>query len=154
MLHVGNQDVELTSVIEAQKKAHEAATHAKVAETKEEAKDVKKDDTEMIDTSKKPAETHTSGKTPVTQEQKEISKCRHGPNQKCINCLGVTKENAEYAAVKSLCQHPPGGKCPNCIKAEEKVFKHESFDNWIVEQRKKCEKSHPPNAKCQNCTFV
>lgn len=109
----------------------------------------------MIDTSKKPVPTGVKPtKTPMTDEEYQKSKCRHGPNQKCVNCLGVTKENAETAALKHLCQHPPGGKCPNCMKADQTVFKHESFDNWIVEQRKKCEKSHPSNAKCQNCTFV
>jgi hypothetical protein len=47
----------------------------------------------MIDTSvKKPAA--PAEKAKMTDEEYQKSKCRHGPNQKCVNCLGVTKENA------------------------------------------------------------
>jgi len=118
MLHVGNQDVELTSVKEAAKAAEAMKETIK---SKEETKDGKQDE-EMIDTSKKPAGQvvqPVNAKKPMTDEEYKKSLCRHGPNQKCVNCLGVTKENAETAGLKNLCQHPPGGKCPNCIKADE-----------------------------------
>ena len=67
----------------------------------------------------------------------------------------MTKEQLEEEGKqKPACTHPAGQKCANCIDDDKNVFKHESFDNWIVETRKKCAKSHPSNAKCQNCTFV
>ena len=86
MLHVGNQDVELTSV-------KEAIQHAQAEKAKEEVK--KDQNEEMIDTSTKPAgTTQPTTKKPMTDEEYQKSKCRHGPNQKCVNCLGVTPENA------------------------------------------------------------
>lgn len=71
VLHVGNQDVELQSVKEA------VATKAQ--ETKEESKGAQNE--EMIDTSK-PTQASVSnpGKKPMTDEEYQKSKCRHGPN--------------------------------------------------------------------------
>ena len=76
MLHVGNQDVELASV----KEAKQAATEAAAKVEKEEKKGA---DTEMIDTSSKKEPTPSMGATtkkPMTDEEYQKSKCRHGPN--------------------------------------------------------------------------
>lgn len=108
------------------------------------------DDVQMIDTSSKP-QNQNVGKKVMTDEEYQKSRCQHGPNQKCVHCLGVTKDNAKF--IKQKCLHQPGQKCPNCIEENTGTFKHESFDSFIKEMRKKCAKSHAPNAKCQNCTF-
>jgi hypothetical protein len=61
---------------------------------------------EMIDTTKKHTNHNNSpGKNllsspdlkkskskPLTEEEVKKHHCSHGPNGKCINCLGVTKE--------------------------------------------------------------
>ena len=31
---------------------------------------------------------------PLTEEEVKKHHCNHGPNAKCINCLGITKETA------------------------------------------------------------
>jgi len=36
-------------------------------------------------------------------EEPAQKKCNHSANQKCLNCLGVTKEN--FQEVKAICQH-------------------------------------------------
>jgi len=49
----------------------------------------------MIDTSTKSLGiTQPRTKKPMTDEEYQKSKCRNGPNQKCINFLGATPENA------------------------------------------------------------
>jgi len=61
----------------------------------------------MIDTSSK-ANSHSSPKKhpkPLTDEEVKKHHCSHGPNAKCINCLGVTKESIKDVATK--CNHPP-----------------------------------------------
>lgn len=52
------------------------------------------------------------GPKPLTDEELKQSHCTHGPNGKCINCLGITKDTAKD--VKYSCKHPPNQKCPNC----------------------------------------
>ena len=52
----------------------------------------------MIDTSTTKTPQHGSPKKhqaakPLTEEEVKKSHCSHGPNGKCINCLGVTKES-------------------------------------------------------------
>ena len=55
----------------------------------------------MIDTSTSrsgfaggsPSKTLSKAKGPLTEEEVKRSHCNHGPNGKCVNCLGVTKEN-------------------------------------------------------------
>lgn len=50
---------------------------------------------------------------PLTEEEVKRSHCSHGPNGKCINCLGVTKE--QIKDVKYQCTHGPNEKCANCL---------------------------------------
>ena len=88
---------------------------------------------------------------PAKEEDAGPKKCNHGPHQKCLNCLGVTKEN--FKEVKAICQHQADQKCPNCIYGDEKDVKHDAFDKYVLEQRKKCANKHAPHQKCQNCTF-
>jgi hypothetical protein len=64
----------------------------------------------MIDTSSN-KNTHSSptlSKTkskPLTEEEVKKSHCNHGPLGRCVNCLGVSKENIKEVAHK--CIHPP-----------------------------------------------
>jgi hypothetical protein len=55
-------------------------------------------DVTMIDTTTKGGSKahHSPSKTahkPLSEEEVKKSHCTHGPNGKCINCLGVTKES-------------------------------------------------------------
>jgi hypothetical protein len=36
----------------------------------------------------------------------------------------------------------------------DKLVKHQSFENYIVEQKKKCKDKHLPHQKCQDCTMT
>lgn len=50
----------------------------------------------MIDTTTKTTQSpakHTSKAKPLSEEEVKKSHCSHGPNGKCINCLGVTKDS-------------------------------------------------------------
>jgi hypothetical protein len=71
----------------------------------------------MIDTSThkggSPSKTMSKIKHPLSEEEVKRSHCTHGPNGKCINCLGVTKEMIKD--IKAQCTHGPNEKCPNCI---------------------------------------
>lgn len=49
---------------------------------------------------------------PLTEEEVKKSHCTHGPNGKCINCLGVTKESIKE--IQHKCKHGPNEKCSNC----------------------------------------
>lgn len=70
----------------------------------------------MIDTTSKshgsPSK-HKSGNKPLTDQEVKKGHCSHGPNGKCINCLGVTKESLKE--VKYQCKHGPNEKCANCV---------------------------------------
>ena len=96
MLHVGNQTVELTSVTEAKVKAA-----AKAAEEKK--------DEAMTDAN---AEEEKKEQPP---EEQYKPKCTHAPGRKCLNCLGVDKENFDDVTY-GQCNHAPGVKCPNCLE--------------------------------------
>lgn len=96
MLHVGNQTVELTSVTEAKVKAA-----AKAAEEKK--------DEAMTDAN---AEEEKKEQPP---EEQYKPKCTHPPGRKCLNCLGVDKENFDDVTY-GQCNHAPGVKCPNCLE--------------------------------------
>ncbi len=70
----------------------------------------------------------------MTEEEVKKSHCTHGPNGKCINCLGVTKETAQF--VKTACSHGPAEKCPTCSGEEQKLnAKHVSFEHFLVEMK-------------------
>lgn len=77
----------------------------------------------MIDTSSKKgpgSPTLSKNKSkPLTDEEVKKSHCNHGPMAKCINCLGVTKENMKE--IKKACHHPPGQKCANCVGEDERL---------------------------------
>ena len=109
----------------------------------------------LIDTSVKATSKgfNQTKQDPKNQEEEKDApkKCRHGPTEKCLNCLGVTEDN--WKDVKTKCDHGPDKKCPNCINEDEREFKHEPFDSFLTEMRKKCAKLHKPEAKCPNCTF-
>ena len=67
-----------------------------------------KGDSHMIDTTKKgphgSPELKKNKSKPLTEEEVKKHHCAHGPNAKCVNCLGVDKDNAKF--VKALCHHP------------------------------------------------
>ena len=80
--------------------------------------EVKKGDHEMIDTSTNHHGSPQKHKTkPLTEEEVKKSHCSHGPNGKCINCLGVTKESIKE--VKHQCKHGPNEKCVNCLSSQD-----------------------------------
>lgn len=56
---------------------------------------------------------------PLTEEEVKKSHCNHGPNGKCINCLGLTKE--EVQDIKYQCKHGPNEKCPNCLAKRDAI---------------------------------
>ena len=80
----------------------------------------------------------------VTKETaKEVKKpCYHAAGQKCVNCLDVDEDN--FGDVEYECKHPPSEKCPNCFKDESviKDAKHQSFENFVAEIKKKCKGKH------------
>lgn len=51
-------------------------------------------DTSIKDNNTSPGKTSAKAK-PLSEEEVKKSHCSHGPNGKCINCLGVTKESAK-----------------------------------------------------------
>jgi hypothetical protein len=68
----------------------------------------KNNDSVMIDTSTVQGGSPTLGKHKskvLSSEEVKKSHCSHGPNGKCVNCLGVTKENIKE--IKHQCLHPP-----------------------------------------------
>ena len=65
----------------------------------------------MIDTTKKEEEKKEEKK----EEEPYKPKCNHGPGRKCLNCIGVTKDNAEFVK-HGQCNHIAGVKCPNCVE--------------------------------------
>jgi len=76
----------------------------------EEEKKGSSNDTMMIDTSTKGAENSSpvlgKHKSKVkTDEEVKKSHCSHGPKGKCVNCMGVSKE--EIKENKTKCLHPP-----------------------------------------------
>lgn len=82
----------------------------------EEEKKKKSDDVEMIDTTSKNASSptlHKQKSKPKTDEEVKKSHCTHGPNGRCVNCLGVTKDSIKD--MKEKCRHGPNEKCPNCF---------------------------------------
>lgn len=36
----------------------------------------------------------------------------------------------------------------------DQVVKHQSFENFLIEMKKRCHDKHLPHQKCQNCTAV
>ena len=77
-------------------------------------------DATMIDTTTKQPSHQSPSKTthkPLTDEEVKRSHCSHGPNAKCINCLGVTKETAKE--IKHQCTHGPNEKCANCLSMQD-----------------------------------
>ena len=81
---------------------------------------------------------------PLTDEEVKKHHCNHGPNAKCVNCIGVTKEN--FKEVEAKCHHPSNQKCPNCASENQlKNIKHESFEHYLSEMKKKCKGMHKPD---------
>lgn len=86
------------------------------------------DGEEQIDT--------TSGKPKAPGGDSEVdssgltSDCTHGPGGKCLNCLGVTKENAKEVVKK--CMHPAGAKCVNCMGLDENNFSRVGYSCQCV----------------------
>ena len=103
--------------------------------------------------------------TEAKEEEKETrNKCNHGPRDKCLNCLGVTKDNKDEVSEKCLhgpdahcvnclgvtretfqnvsyqCNHPADQRCPNCAANEVKIkdARHQSFENFVEEIKIKC----------------
>jgi nuclear protein localization family protein 4 len=88
-------------------------------------------------------------KIPVL-ENKKISRCNHGENERCINCMEEKAKNdpkkkmteMEKIGAKSgltpKCTHQPGQQCLYCMKAPEKG-----------ELKYVCQ--HGPGGMCPNC---
>lgn len=88
----------------------------------------------------------------VTEDSAKKCVCKKG--QKCVLCLGVTKDNMQD--VEPTCQHAKNQKCPNCIDEKSKLqggtlAKHVPFDGHISNELKKC--THRIDAKCNHCNF-
>lgn len=105
---------------------------------------------EKIDTSKQSKAKSGKEDVEMTTDEPKKSECRHGPKGKCLNCLGVTKEN--FQEVDYKCTHPKGEMCANC-KDTTKIqdAKHEPFDQLLKEMRARCKGKHKPDQRCQNC---
>jgi hypothetical protein len=69
-------------------------------------------------------------------------KCKHGPREKCLNCLSLDPKQA--ALVERACKHGPEEKCVNCLDKDVKVkgIKHTSFEHYVAEIKKKCKGLH------------
>ena len=83
-------------------------------------------------------------------EPKEEPKgrCNHASSSKCPNCIGKT---GSVGPAKIKCHHGPNSKCPNCMNENEGMVadrKHEAFDKYIADMRRKCSKLHADNQKC------
>lgn len=101
----------------------------------------------MIDTSSAPKLVKTQSKThaPLSEEEVKKGHCNHGPNAKCINCLGVTKDSVKD--IKHSCNHGPLQKCPNCVTSDKDdlLVKHESFEAFLSDIKSKCKGKHKPD---------
>jgi hypothetical protein len=97
MIHIANPDTKFAPGIVASA----PPTQQKIQE------ESKNGDIDMIDTTSGPKLKKTPSKKaqPLSEEEVKKSHCNHGPNAKCINCLGVTKENVKE--VKHTCNHGP-----------------------------------------------
>ncbi len=81
------------------------------------------------------------------------SKCSHGPNGKCLNCMEEDKKDKKSDGIdivkekqaKGKCLHGPNGRCINCINDEKKD------EETYVKEKKKKRCDHGSNAKCLNC---
>ena len=126
-------------------------------------------------------ETINTGPQGDEEEKKEAKKkCSHGPREKCLNCLGVTKENHQEVAGKCLhgpdahcvncmgvtsetfqnvgytCNHPPGQRCANCAANDIKIkdARHLSFEHFVEDIKMKCKRKHTSDQKCQDCMQI
>ena len=103
--------------------------------------------------------------------EKLTSKCDHGPNGKCLKCMGDSKpqsnvpkpqanpttvEDKNKMAIEapaqlptSKCNHGPNGRCLNCINSTD--ANNENKEKYIntTQITKNC--THGPNGKCLNC---
>ncbi len=61
-----------------------------------------------------PSHTKKTPAKPLTDDEVKKHHCSHGPNAKCVNCLGVTKETMKEEVKK--CKHGGNEKCVNCIQ--------------------------------------
>jgi len=89
----------------------------------------------------------------TTEEEASKLRCNHASTSKCPNCIGKT---ASAAPAKVKCHHGSNSKCPNCMNEDAGMVadrKHEAFDKFTSEMRRKCAKTHAENMKCQNCAF-
>lgn len=80
-------------------------------------------------------------------------KCNHASTTRCPKCIG---QIASVAPTKPKCHHGANQKCPNCLDQEAGMVadrKHDPFDGYIANRKKKCAGKHADNMRCQNCTF-
>jgi len=83
-----------------------------------------------------------------TEEEASKGRCNHASTSKCPNCIGKT---ASAAPAKVKCHHASNTKCPNCMNENAGMIadrKHEAFDKFTGEMRRKCAKTHAENMKC------
>ena len=170
MIHVGNQNAELASVQKSEPPASSAPAGSSMIDTSGGAKG----GSSKPEEAKKPVGGRTNRCHHIAtqkcvhcmssaiqegeekkqdEEQAPKGKCNHASTSHCPNCIGKT---ASIAPAKRQCRHGPNQKCPNCLDQEEgmvKDRKHDPFDGYIKNMKKKCAKSHSSTQKCQNCTF-
>lgn len=77
---------------------------------------------ELIDTStSKTPDPHASPSKnknkPLSEEEVKKGHCSHGPKGRCVNCLGVTKD--QIKETKQPCKHGPHEKCINCVVIDD-----------------------------------
>lgn len=69
----------------------------------------------------------------------------------------TAQEQPKKPLTRPKCTHIASQRCVNCLNTEEEDMvqdrKHDSFDQYIRQMRKKCAASHSSNQRCQNCTF-
>lgn len=128
MLHISNDDAQITNLVSAPKfKSHE--------EIKKELEEKAKDQALM----------DSSGKVIKTLEKKEetVAKDSYG---RVIQT--VAKEEDKPKDVQMINNKKLGDD------AGEQFVKHQSFENYLIEMKKRCKDKHLPTQRCQNCSAV
>lgn len=125
MLHISNVDAQITNIVQAPKfKSHEEIKSEQEAKAKE---------APLID---------SSGKVIKAVEKKE--------EKEATDSYGKVIKQADKQ------EKPKEVKMINDKKLGDDVgellIKHQSFENHLIEMKKKCKDKHLPHQKCQNCT--
>lgn len=125
MLHIGNQEAHMTQLPPPPKQLK--PVEDKKEEGKEEAPKP------LID---------SSGKTIKAPEKKvdEVAKDSYG---RVIKTVEKKEQPKDVKMIK--------GNEEKKVSSDAFV-KHQSFENYLIEMKKKCKDKHLPHQKCQNCS--